>query len=189
MKLNNVDLNKIYNTEKEIYDNLSLTNRKVVVDGHWNFENNSEQFEANLKYPKGNTVIKTDNSSFLGGNDSKPEPVQYFILGIAASYASSFVNSASIRGILLKNLSVKVEANLNYSYFFSISDDPKIEEINITLEVESNAEQNKLIELKESALKCCPALSALNSDLKVNVNLIIKERISIINSDSFIIFN
>ena len=113
MKINNVDIDKIFSTEKEIYDNLSLTNRKVAVDGQWNSSNEFWQFKASLKYPKGDAVVKTDNSSYLGGNDSQPEPIQYFLFGIAASYASSFVNSASIRGILLKDLKVMVDAKLD----------------------------------------------------------------------------
>ncbi len=74
MKLNNVDIDKIYNAEKEIYEDLSLTNHKAAVSGFWNFNNEPGQFTASLKYPSGNAVIETDNPSFLGGNDSQPEP-------------------------------------------------------------------------------------------------------------------
>jgi len=169
--------------------NLSLTNRKVAVKGQWNFNNESGQFEATLKYPKGNAVIRTDNSSFLGGNDSQPEPIQYFLFGIAASYASSFANSASIRGILLKDLTVRTEAKLNYSYFFSIGDDPKIEEINISVTVESSTGNDKLTDLRDLSYKCCPALSALGSNVNVNINLVVKNQMSMVNSNNVISFN
>lgn len=171
MKLNNVDIDKIYNAEKEIYEDLSLTNQKVIIDGQWNFNNGHGQFTASLKYPNGDAVIKTDNPSFLGGNDSQPAPMQYFLFSIAASYASSFTNSASIKGISLKNLSVNVEAKVDYSYFFSISDDPKIEEINIWVIVASNVSEERMMQVKELALKCCPVLSVINDSVIVNVHL------------------
>lgn len=171
MKLNNVDIDKIYNAEKEIYDDLEMTQKNFSVNGKWNFLIGPGQFTASLKYPSGNAVIETDNPSFLGGNDSQPEPLQYFLFSIAASYASSFTNSASLRGILLKDLSINVEANVDYSYFFSISDDPKIEEINISVEATSNVSEERMMQVKELALKCCPVLSVLDDSVIVNVHL------------------
>jgi len=171
MKLNNVDIDKIYNAEQEIYDDLALTQKNFSVEGKWNFENEPGQFAALLKYPNGDAVIKTDNPSFLGGNDSQPEPMQYFLFSIAASYASSFTNNASIRGILLEDLSINVEAKVDYSYFFSISDDPKVEEINISVEASSNVSEEKILRVIELALKCCPVLSVIDDSVSVNVRL------------------
>ena len=173
MKLNNVDIDKIYNAEQEIYDDLALTQKNLSVEGKWNFNNAPGQFAASLKYPNGDTVIKTDNRSFLGGNDSQPEPMQYFLFSIAASYASSFTNSASLRGILLKDLSVNVGAKVDYSYFFSISDDSRINEINISVEVESDASEERIFQLKELALNCCPILSVIDDSVNINVHLLI----------------
>ena len=171
MKLNNVDIDKIYNAEKEIYDDLALTQKNTSVEGKWNFNTELSQFTASLKYPKGDTIIKTDNPVFLGGNHSQPEPMQYFLFGIAASYASAFTNRASIKGIELEDLVVKADVKLNYSYFFSISDDPKIEEINILLEVESNSSREELVRVKNEAFECCAALSAIDESVIVNVRL------------------
>jgi uncharacterized OsmC-like protein len=189
MKLNNVDIDKIYSAEKEIYDDLTLTQKELRVKGKWNFNDESGKFTASLKYADGDVNLKTDNPYFLGGDESQPEPMQYFLFSIAASYASSFTNSASIKGISLNALSVIAEAKIDYSYFFSISDDPKIEEINIWVEVKSDASEERLIQIKELALKCCPVLSVIDDSVNVKVHLSIGDQLDISNIDKSINYN
>jgi len=189
VKINNVDLNKIYEAEKEIYNNLELTCKKLAVNGRWNFNGEAGQFTTVFKSSKNIVELKADNPDYLGGNEDYPEPMKYYLFGIGSSFASSFVNSASIKGILLKELLVKVECKLNYSYFYSISDDPRIEEIKITLTVDSVASKNDLIKLKDSVTKCCPALFAIDKSVNVFIELISRRGVSINNSIAFLNLN
>lgn len=189
MKINSVELDKIYDAEKEIYNDLNLANKKIAIDGRWNFNDDAGQFTTVLKSSKNIIELKSDNPDYLGGSENYPEPMKYFLFGIACSFASSYVNSASIKGILLKELHVKIEGKLNYSYFYSISDDPRIEEIKLTLTVDSVVTKRELLKLKDSAIKCCPALFAIDKDVKVDIQLISKRSVSVNNSIAFLNLN
>ncbi len=190
MKLNKVNVDKIYLAEKEIYGDLSLANKNITVDGEWILNDRERgQFEAALDFLDGSALAKTDNPAYLGGNENYPEPMQYFLFGIASSFASSYALNASIRGIALNSLSVKIDAKLNYSYFFSVSDDPKIEEITVTLTVAGNASDEELTKLNETALGCCPALSVLKNSVQIKSKLVIKKNSEAISSENILTLN
>ncbi len=175
MKINNIDIDKIYQAEKEIYTNVDLAYKIISVNGYWNFDDDNGQFISSLGSKNNSQDIISDNPNFLGGSDKYPEPLKYFLFGIASCFASSYVISASINDVVLKSLSVKIVGKFNYSYFYSLSNEPKIEEIELFITVNSNATKTELMRIKNSAMECCPALSAIDKSVIVDVQLIFKD--------------
>lgn len=175
MKINNIDIDKIYKAEKEIYTNSDLAYKIISVNGYWNFKDENGQFISSLEYKNNSQGVVSDNPNFLGGSAKYPEPLKYFLFGIASCFASSYVISASINNVILKKMEVKIDGKINYSYFYSLSNEPKIEEIKLFITVESNATKTELMRLKNSAIECCPALSAIDKSVIINVQLIIND--------------
>ncbi len=175
MKINNIDIDEIYKAEKEIYTNVDLAYKIISVKGYWNFEDDNGQFISSLKYKNSVQNVVSDNPNFLGGSDKYPEPLKYFLFGIVSCFASSYVISASINDVVLKSLSVKIEGKFNYSYFYSLSNEPKIEEIKLYITVDSNATKTELMRIKNSSIECCPALSAIDKSVIVDVQIMFKD--------------
>ncbi|HED07722.1 MAG TPA: hypothetical protein ENI57_06380 [Ignavibacteria bacterium] len=175
MKINNIDIDKIYQAEKEICTNVDLAFKIISVEGYWNFDDDNGQFISSLGSNNDSHDIVSDNPNFLGGSDKYPEPLKYFLFGIASCFASSYVISASINDVVLKSLSVKIVGKFNYSYFYSLSNKPKIEEIELFITVNSNATKTELVRIKNSAMECCPALSAIDKSVIVDVQVLFKD--------------
>ncbi len=175
MKINNIDIDRIYQAEKEVYINVDLAYKIISVNGYWNFADNNGQFISSLEFNNDSQNVISDNPNFLGGSDKYPEPLKYFLFGIVSCFASSYVISASINDIKLKSLSLKIEGKFNYSYFYSLSSEPKIEEIKLFITVDSNATKTELMRIKNSALECCPALSAIDKSVIIGVQLIFND--------------
>jgi len=61
--------------------------------------------------------------------------------------------------------------NLNFSRVFGLSKEPVVEEVRITLKVESDASREKLEEVERLAYERCPAVFALTEQVKLNTYL------------------
>jgi uncharacterized OsmC-like protein len=67
-----------------------------------------------------------------------------------------------------------LEGNLNLSRVFGLSQEPVMEEINITLKVVGDATREKLEEVEKLAYERCPAVFALTEKVRLNTALEVK---------------
>ncbi|MFQ5827374.1 MAG: OsmC family protein, partial [Dehalococcoidia bacterium] len=86
--------------------------------------------------------------------------------GLVSCYTATFATVAAQMGLTLKKLSARLEADLNFSRVFGLSQDPIMEEVRITLSVESDAPKHKLEEVERLAYERCPAVFALTSQVR-----------------------
>jgi len=82
-------------------------------------------------------------------------------------YTATFATVASQLGITLKKLATKVEAEVNFSRVFGLGDDPVIEEVRVTLFVESDVPEEKIREAEELARQRCPVVYTLTNPVKL----------------------
>ncbi len=68
---------------------------------------------------------------------------------------------AAMLDIPLKKLTTLVEADVNFSRVFGVSDDPVMEEVRVTLQVESDAPEERIREAEQLALERCPVVFTL----------------------------
>jgi len=130
-------------------------------------ENGDVQFQSNIKFEGGETVFKVDNPTFMGGGGKLPGPMHYCFYGLASCYTGTFATMAAMLGVQLKKLTTRVEADVNFSRVFGVSDVPTIEEVRVTLRVDSDAPEDIIKEAEKLALERCPVVFTLRNPVKL----------------------
>ncbi len=165
--INNVNVEALERTAADP----ALLRRKQQGAGEWLLEAGGPQFRAEVSYEGGKVVMESDQPSILGGGGTRPGPLHYCFFGLVSCYAATFATVASQMGLALKKLSGRLEADLNFSRVFGLSQDPIMEEVRITLHVESDAPREKLAEVERLAYDRCPAVFALTSQVRLKPTL------------------
>ena len=173
--LNNVNVSMLEQVTREAETDKSKGKRSQKIEGEWLLEEGGPQFRAEVNFEGGKIVMESDQPKNLGGGGTRPGPLHYCFFGLVSCYTATFATMASMMGIELKKLTAKLEGNLNFSRVFGLSGEPVMEEIRITLQVESDASREKLEEVGKLAYERCPAVFALTELVKLNTSLEVKE--------------
>lgn len=166
-KRNNVDVDKVMAFGEAIKGDPSKARKTQVIEGEWNVKEDKAQFKSTIKFENGETVFEMDSPTFMGGGGNLPGPMHYCFYGLASCYTATFVTMASMLGIELKKLTTRVEADINFSRVFGISDAPVMEEVRVTLSVVSDAPEEKIKEAEELAIQRCPVVYTLKNPVKL----------------------
>jgi len=161
-KINNVNLDQVMAFAEAIKADPAKARKTQVIEGEWLFEGNA-QFQASITFEGGKETIRSDNPSFMGGGGSLPGPMQYCFYGLASCYTGVFATMASMLGIELKKLTVRVEADVNFEKVFGISDAPIMEEIRVKLVAVTDAPEEKVKEAEKLAQERCPVVFTLRN--------------------------
>lgn len=174
--LNKVNLVMLEQVVKEAQTDKSKVKRSQKIEGEWLLEEEGPQFRAEVSFEGGKVVMESDQPKNLGGGGTKPGPLHYCFFGLVSCYTATFAAMASQMGIKLRKLTAKLEGNLNFSRVFWLSREPVMEEIHISLFVESDAPREKLEEAERLAYERCPAVFALTEPVKLKTTLEVKGR-------------
>ncbi len=169
-RINNVNLDGVQAFLEAIKAEPAKARKTQVIEGEWLFEGNS-QFRSVVGFEGGQATIEADNPTFMGGRGTLPGPMQYCFYGFASCYTGVFATMASMLGIELKKLSVRVEADINFEKVFGISDAPIIEEIRVKISVASDAPEEKIREAERLAQERCPAVYTLGNIIPLKPSL------------------
>ena len=161
-RINNVNLDQVMAFTEAIKAEPERARKTQVIEGEWLFEGDA-QFQASITFEGGQEVIRSDNPTFMGGGGTLPGPMHYCFYGLASCYTGVFATMASMLGIVLKKLTVHVEADMNFEKVFGISDAPIMEEIRIKLSVVTDAPEDKVKEAERLAQERCPAAFTLTN--------------------------
>lgn len=173
--LNNVNVGMLEQVTREAETDKSKVKRSQKIEGEWLLEEGGPQFRAEVSFEGGKIIMESDQPKNLGGGGSRPGPLHYCFFGLASCYTATFAAVASQMGIRLRKLTVKLEGNLNFSRVFGLSKEPVMEEIRLTLEVESDVPRERLEEAEKLAYERCPAVFALTEHVKLNTSLEVRK--------------
>ena len=173
--LNNVNVGILEQVVSEAEADSSKFKRSQKVEGEWLLEEGGPQFRAEINFEGGKIIMESDQPVSLGGSGTRPGPLHYCFFGLVSCYTATFAAMASQMGIELKRLTARLEGNLNFSRVFGLSKEPVMEEIRITLQVESDAPREKLEEAEKLAYERCPAVVALTEQVKLNTSLEVRK--------------
>lgn len=169
--VNNVNVGVLERIVKEAEVDRSKVKRSQRIEGEWLLEEGGPQFKAEVNFEGGQVVMESDQPKNLGGGGTRPGPLHYCFFGLVSCYTATFATIASMMGIELRRLTAKLEGDLNFSRVFGLSQEPVMEEVRITLQVESDAPREKLEELEKVAYERCPAVFALTESVKLKTTL------------------
>ena len=172
--VNNVDLEKVSQTEKKGKEDKTSLKKPVKLEGEWLLDSNQGfQFRTELGFEKGKQVIEVDSPSFLGGQGNRLGPMAYCVAGITSCFIGTFVGIASQQGIKLTKLKVNTECQVNFAKTFDVADEPITEGINFQVEAESeDADKTKLQELLRMAEERCPAMYSMSHKINVDAKIV-----------------
>ncbi len=168
--INTVELNKTIDSAKE---DKNLLKKQMVVEGEWSFIENKPQFNSRMSTQSGKIYsLSADEPIVFGGSEVAPNAVQYCLFGIAACYAATFVQWATIKGIDLEKFGVKITSDLNLNKRFAVSEEDIVNYIEISLDVSSEAKASEIQELKDITDKRCPAIFCLTNEINVRTEIL-----------------
>ena len=166
-RINNIDVDKVKAFGEAIKGDPSKARKTQVIEGEWNVKEDKAQFKSTIKFEGGQTIFETDSPTFMGGGGNLAGPMHYCFYGLASCYTATFATMASMLGIELKKLTARVEADINFSRVFGLSDAPVMEEVRVTLNVVSDAPEAKIKEAEELAIQRCPVVFTLKNPVKL----------------------
>jgi len=170
-RINNIDVGRVQAFEAQIQNDPSLARRTQVIEGEWVLEEGTTQFKSVINFEGGQATFEVDNPTFMGGGGNLPGPMHYCFFGLASCYTGTFATMAAMLGVELKKLSTRVEADVNFSRVFGLSNDPVMEEVRVTLQVESDAPEEKILESEKLALERCPVVFTLRNPVKLTAKV------------------
>jgi uncharacterized OsmC-like protein len=169
--MKNVNLDGVKKFVEEAKSNPSQLMRKMRVEVMWNFDESFPQMSSELEFPKGKVKIECDNAPFMGGGGRSPNPLQYCLFGMASCFLGTFASVAAEEKLNVKSLKIIAENEINLRRPLGISDDPVVEKIKMTVEIVSDDPKEKVEEVKEKAMKRCPAVYCITNPIPLEVEV------------------
>jgi uncharacterized OsmC-like protein len=169
--VDNVNLNSMNSFAEQIKNDPPAGRKTQVMEGEWVLAEGGPQFRSTIKFEGGQTVFETDSPTFMGGRGTLPGPMHYCFFGLASCYTAVFASNAAALGVEFKSLTIRVEADVNFSRVFGVSDEPIMEEIRVILRVVSDAPKEKIREAERLALDRCPVMYTLQNKISLSPSL------------------
>lgn len=171
MGLNNINTEAMGQFVEQVKIDSSQAKKSKRVEGEWVFEEGKPQFRAILAYKEGERVIEADFAPFMGGLGLAPDPIQYCLYGTASCFAGTFVALAAQEGIALRSLKVAVENKVDLTRSLGLSNNPAVEEVEITLTLETDAPREKVEALEALTRERCPGVYCLVNPIPLKTHI------------------
>ena len=149
--------------------------QKVNFSGEWQTAGGAPQFRTEIPLPSGDSIpFEADYPPHMGGTGSAPNPLAYCFWGGIACFAMTYAQEAAMRGVELKSLRARVETDVDMSRALGVSDRPPVEGIDWYLEVESDAADEVLEQIKADSDERCPGAYCISNpiELRTHLNLV-----------------
>jgi uncharacterized OsmC-like protein len=171
--MHNVNVEAVEQTAARAAQDPAAFVQHLSFAGDWQVQEGAPQFRGTIPVPNGEPVVfEADYPSPMGGTGSAPNPLAYCFWGGLACYAMTFAQEAARRGVKIRSLKARVEADLDLTRALGVSDHPPVERIDWHLDVDSDASPDVLEELREQSDRRCPGAWCIRNplDLHTHVN-------------------
>jgi uncharacterized OsmC-like protein len=170
--MNHVNMKKLGELMEAIKEDPANGKIAPKIVGDWIFEDGQPQFQSDIQVEGGSFTVEADMPINLGGWGSRPGPLHYCFYGLASCYAFTFAAFAAMEGITLSKLSIEAEGHVDFSQVFGLTDNPIVEEVKFKIAAESDADPDKLDQLRSVVDERCPGLYCLTKQIKVSTELV-----------------
>ncbi|MHA2081457.1 MAG: OsmC family protein [Candidatus Thorarchaeota archaeon] len=171
MEMNRINLDTFGRTVEKAEKDPESALKTLKVEGRWRLGEKGPQFESELKYENGRTILFADEPTFLGGGGMSVNPIQYCLFGIASCFAATFAKWAAKEGVELEELTIIAEADLDMSISFGLSENPILNKMTLDLSVKTDASDEEIEKIHQITLKRCPAYYCLTEPVSPEINI------------------
>ena len=166
--MHNVNVEAVEETAARAAHDPSAVTQPVRLEGEWQPTEGAPQFHATIPVPNGTSVsFDADFPPMMGGNGAAPNPLAYCFWGGLACYAMTYAQEAARKGVELRALRARVEANVDLSRALGVTDRPPVERIDWYLEVDSDATAEMLEELRALSDEHCPGAWCIRNPIEL----------------------
>ncbi|HEU4973634.1 MAG TPA: OsmC family protein [Baekduia sp.] len=171
--MHNVNVDAVEQTAARAAAEPSAVVQHVAFDGAWQPEDGAPQFRAEIPIPNGAPVVfEADFPPPMGGTGSAPNPLAYCFWGGLACYAMTYAQEAARRGVELRGLRARVEADVDLARALGVTDAPPVEAIDWRLEVDADVSEAELAELKRLADEHCPGAYCIRNPIDLRTTVV-----------------
>ena len=169
--MHNVNCETLNQTVEKARENPAAVRQQAEFAGEWNTQEGNTQFRVTVPYPGGEIIFEADFPPPMGGTGSAPNPLAYCFWGGLACSAMTFAQEAARQGVQIKVLRAYAQAEVDQTRALGLSDRPPVEQIDWRLEVDADANPDKLAELKHLADDHCPGVFCLRNPITLRTKL------------------
>lgn len=169
--MHNVDVAAVEATAARGREDPAALVQHVSFDGEWHSA--GPQFRASIPVPNGDPItFEADFPPPMGGTGSAPNPLAYCFWGGLACYAMTYAQEAARRGVELRGLRARVDADVNLARALGVSDAPPVDRIEWSLSVDADTTPEVLDELKQAADEHCPGAYCIRNPIDLHTRLV-----------------
>ena len=165
--MHNVNTEALEQTIAAARDDPAGARQEVTLDGEWQAEEGAPQFRATIGFPKGEAVFEADFPPPMGGSGAAPNPLAYCFWGGLACYAMTFAQEAAKAGIEIRSLRARAHAEVDQTRALGVTENPPVERIEWSLEVDAETSRERVDELKRLADERCPGVWCVRNPVEL----------------------
>jgi uncharacterized OsmC-like protein len=169
--VHNVNTDALAQTIENAKNDPASVRIQVAYDGAWQTQQGAPQFRATIAFAKGETVFEADFPPPMGGTGSAPNPLAYCFWGGLACYAMTFAQEAALKGVELCTLRARVATQVDQSRALGVTDNPPVERMDWYLEVDADAADEQLQDIKRLADEHCPGVWCVRNPIQLDTHL------------------
>ncbi|MEM2163948.1 MAG: OsmC family protein [Candidatus Bathyarchaeia archaeon] len=165
--MNNIRLEKVKTLLQEAYTDASKTVEAVKLSLRWGFDKRGPQVYSEIQTERAVLVLESELPTFLGGQGFRPSPIQYFLYGVAASFLSSLMLIASLRGLTFEDAVIELDSNVNHSSELGLVAHREPIKVSLRILLRPSIPEETLHQLLNEANSRCPILAPINLEINV----------------------
>lgn len=115
-----------------------------------------------------------DEPPQLLGESKGPTPQEFLMSGVGACIMVGFIVNASVKGITVRSLNVKMTGGLDLAGFLNLRDDAKVEMSGLEYEisVDADADAETLAEIEKAAVEFSPNAMSVKRGVPLSGNVV-----------------
>ncbi len=163
--MHNVRVRQLEQTRAGAGEDPSRATIDIDLRGGWRTDESQPQFAGAVQFPKGETTFEADFPPFLGGEGRAPSPLAYCFYGAMCCYGATFATQAAMEGVELRALRIRLRLSVDFSTALGLDRRPPLSAFRFEVEVDTDATDDRVQEVKRLADERCPAIWAMENKI------------------------
>lgn len=116
----------------------------------------------------------SDEPKDVGGTDTAPRPMEYFLTGAALSEMSSILAHSIDLGIKLNDIWIKAKAHRDLRGMYEVGEiNAAWDKVTYDVEIDTDADEKAVQDLVVSSQKRCPGHNSMIRPIKIQTNIVL----------------